>query len=146
MEKPIIAVDIDDVLSQSSQKFVEVSNALWGHQLKPEDYNEDWSKVWGVSVKVARNRSDLLHANGLFGDTDSFSEALPVLRELAKKYRLVVSTSRRTSIEKLTREWLEKHFTVIFDGVFFAGIYDEPHGVRHEDRLARTKNDLLLEI
>jgi len=145
MKKPIIAVDVDDVLSKSSQGFIEYSNKTWGHALTQDDYDEDWVKVWGTSVKVARERADLVHANGMFEEFSSFPEAFTVLAELKKRYTLVVATSRRSSIEQLSNEWLHRHYAGIFEGVFFAGIYDGKFG-KHQDHVARTKNDLLVEI
>lgn len=145
MKKPIIAVDVDDVLSKTSWGFIEYSNKTWGHALTQDDYDEDWAKVWGTSVKVARERADFIHENGIFGELSYFPEALTVLTKLKKRYTLVVATSRRATIESLSKQWLQQHYEGIFEGVFFSGIYDGKLG-KHEDHIARTKNDLLLEI
>lgn len=145
MKKPIIAVDVDDVLSKTSQGFIEFSNKTWGHTLTQDDYDEDWAKVWGTSVEVARERADFVHENGMFAEFSNFPEALQVLTKLREKYILVVATSRRTTIEVLSKDWLQRHFAGIFEGVYFTGIYDGKLG-EHEDHITRTKNDLLVEI
>jgi len=145
MKKPIIAVDIDDVLSKTSQAFVEFSNATWGHTLKPEDYDEDWAIIWGTSVDVTRERADYLHTNGMFGETLHFSDAVSALERLHDRYKLVVATSRRSLIAQITKEWLETYYKGIFDGIFFSGIYDGKLG-KYDEHLSKTKNDILLEI
>jgi len=38
--KPIIAVDIDDVLANLAQEIVDFSNKNWGTNLTIDDYNE----------------------------------------------------------------------------------------------------------
>lgn len=145
MQKPIIAVDVDDVLSKSSQGFIDFSNKTWGHSLTRDDYSEDWTKVWGTPLDITRERADYLHDAGMFAELSYFADALPVLTKLKIRYTLVVATSRRSSIESLSQEWLHRHYSGIFEGVFFTGIYDGKLG-KHEDHLARTKNDLLQEI
>lgn len=145
MKKPIIAVDVDDVLAKTSQGFIEFSNKTWGHRLTIDDYDEDWVKAWGTSVEVARARADVLHASGVFAELPSFSDALSVLIKLKEHYRLVVATSRRASISQQSKEWIKQHYPDIFDGVFFSGIYDGQLG-KHQDHIARTKNGLLVEI
>lgn len=145
MKKPTIAIDVDDVLAKTSQGFIEFSNKTWGHNLTIDDYDEDWAKAWGTSVEVARERADILHASAAIAELSYFPEALSVLMKLKKQYRLVVATSRRASISQESREWLERYYPGIFEGVFFSGIYDGKLG-RHEDHIARTKNDLLAEI
>jgi len=145
MKKPIIAVDVDDVLSKTSQGFVEFSNKTWGHTLSPDDYDEDWAKVWGVSVEAARERADFVHENGMIGGFSNFPEAFAVLVKLKERYTLVVATSRRASIETLSKDWLQRHYGGIFSGVYFSGIYDGKLG-KHEEIITRTKNELLVDI
>jgi 5'(3')-deoxyribonucleotidase len=145
MKKLIIAVDIDDVLSKTSQAFVEFSNKTWGHNLKPDDYDEDWARIWGTPIGITRKRADYLHKNGMFRDTLHYSEAFPVLERLHDRFTLVVATSRRSLIKEITMEWLDTYYRGIFDGVFFSGIYDGKLG-KHEEHLSLTKNDILMEI
>lgn len=144
-KKPIIAIDVDDVLSRTSEGFIEFSNKTWGHALTPDDYDEDWARAWNTSVETARSRADILHASGVFSEFSYYAEALPVLTKLKKHYSLVVATSRRASISEESQEWLNRYYPNIFDDVFFSGIYDSKLG-KHKDHIARTKNDLLVEI
>src|SRR3546814_16745875 len=54
-----------------------------------------------------------------------FDEARPVLETLARTYRLVVITSRRSQMIDDTMEWIEKHYGGVFSDVHFAGFWDK---------------------
>ncbi|MGB4966601.1 MAG: hypothetical protein WBO35_00150 [Candidatus Saccharimonadales bacterium] len=144
MQKKIIAVDVDDVLSKSAQGFAEYSNREWGHSLTADDFDEDWMKVWGTTLEETRRRAIAFHNDEVFDGFRHFAEAVSVLARLKKQYKLVIATSRRVIVENITRQWVDHHYAGLFEGVYFTGIYDTAD--RHRDLLARTKNDLLLEL
>jgi 5'(3')-deoxyribonucleotidase len=123
--KKVIAVDIDDVLSVTAEGFVAHSNKLWDQNLKPDDYTDEWAAMWGVSLEEAIRRSEELFKDASFvGEYARFDHAVPVLKELSKTYKLIVLTSRRSSLKDITNKWLTKHFPDIFEEVIFAGIWD----------------------
>lgn len=144
MAKPIIAVDIDDVLAQGAQGFVEFSNATWGHSLTVDDYDEDWGKTWGTSPEETSRRALLVHTDELFESLRPHEHAVSVLLGLSERYTLVAATSRRVLIETATRRWLAEHYPGVFEKVYFTGIYDAP--ASHAQKLAATKNELLRQI
>jgi uncharacterized HAD superfamily protein len=139
MRRETIAIDIDDVLAANAEGFVAFSNERWGMNLKPEDYDEHWAKVWKVDIEEVERRAVELHASGAIAHYRHNDEALPVLTHLKVDYRLLAITSRRRSIERLTRDWIAAHYPGLFEDIKFAGIFDEP--VRSEMML-RTKADL----
>lgn len=145
MKKPIIAVDVDDVLSRTSLGFAEFSNRTWGCNLTADDFDEDWEKVWGVPIDIVMERADLFHTEEVFGSFEPIPEAYPVLLGLKERHDLVIATSRRRKVERISRYWVDMHYAGIFSGVFFSGIFDDRAG-SHETILKRTKNDVLLEI
>lgn len=81
-EKPVIAVDVDDVLCQTAQGFADFSNRMWGHALTVDDYDEDWGKVWGTTPEVTHKRADLLHNSEALGGFLHVEEAAFVLTKL----------------------------------------------------------------
>lgn len=147
VSKPIIAVDVDDVLAAFAKGFTEFSNKKWGTNLEPDDYDEHWAQVWGVDEVEARKRGDIVHANAsqIISGLAHNPEAREVLSSLAKKYKLVIVTSRRRAIQKDTFEWLDKYFKDIFKEVHFAGIWDD----LEKDltaRLKATKTDVIRQV
>lgn len=138
MTKKIIAIDIDDVLAPTAQKFIAYSNEIWGTNLTIQDYNEDWTKLWEVDFTEARKRSDHVHSSDVFLGNSRFEDADIVLRRLAGKYRLVITTSRRSQLKNLTLDWREKYYGDIFENIHFAGMWDTITA----DSIKATKRDL----
>ncbi len=147
VNKPTIAVDIDDVLAANAQGFTDYSNKKWGTNLSPDDYDEHWAVVWGVDAHEAEKRAKHIHDNGseIVSNFNHNAEAKPVLVQLSKGYKLVIVTSRRKSIQKDTFDWLDKHFSGIFDEVHFAGIWDDLNSDL-KSRIKATKTDVLGQI
>lgn len=145
MERQIIGVDIDDVLSASAEGFTKYSNERWGGQYKAEDYTEAWADFWGVSIEEAMKRSDEYHSSTVPAEYDPFLEAVPVLSELHKKYKTVVITSRQKVFKELTNAWIDRHFYGVFDEVHYAGIWDDD-STSIERRLSATKAGLAKQL
>lgn len=140
MEKPTIAVDMDDVLAANAEGFVAYCNERWGTNLTAEDYSEDWALMLEVDTQEARRRSDEYHTSGAVKDYKHHPDAIEVLKSLKRHYTLKIVTSRRSLIVEETKEWLDLYFKGFFDDVVFAGLYDE--GQHHH----KTKTESLLTI
>ena len=141
-EKPIIAVDIDDVIASNAESFVAYSNATFGTHLSVEDYHEHWSEMWGVDHPETLRRSDIFHESGHMGTYGAVDGALEALTELKEKFHLVVLTSRRSSMRKLTQEWVDMQYPGIFSDVVFTSFFDVPAA----GNVDKTKAHLLREI
>lgn len=139
MSKPIIAVDIDDVLSDTAEGFIAFSNDHFGLNLTINDYSEHWAELWKVDIAELDKHAEALDNSGTFESYSHKEHAKQVLLALKSDYELRALTSRRRKLESLTRDWLDEHFTGVFDDVQFAGIFDGP---RHTEMLKRTKADL----
>ncbi len=125
MTKPTVAVDIDDVLALSVDKFIEWSNARFGTNIKFDDYVEDWSLLWNISQTETTKRVNKMYKEGLPARYSHVSEAVEVLNKLKTDYELIIATARRSAEHQITRDWIEKHYPAVFKNVHFAGIWDE---------------------
>lgn len=141
-KKEIIAVDIDDVLAANAEGFVKFSNKRWGTNLAPSDYHDHWAEIWGVENNEALDRADVLVKEGVLRNYNHFEDALSVLRELAKRYDLIVVTARILAAEKDTKDWIEQYFGGVFKDIYFAGIWDE----YNDHSIQKGKGDILREI
>lgn len=139
MSKPVIAIDIDDVLSANAEAFTAFSNQRFGTSLQATDYDEHWARMWGVDMAETERRAVEFHASGVVAEYSRKDNAREVLQELSSRYKLIVVTSRRRSIESHTRAWIAEQYPDIFDDILFAGIYDE--GLKKE-HFQMTKSDL----
>lgn len=144
MNKPIIAVDLDDVLSDSASEFIAWSNKSWGYNLTLEDYDEHLAKMWQVDEDEAERRIQAYHDAEVSARYRHNQDATKVLTKLSKSYTLIITTSRNQRLEALTSAWLKKHFGDIFTGIRFAGIWDKTENLK--DRVHLTKATLCQEI
>lgn len=140
--KQTIAVDIDDVLAANAQAFVAYGNKHWGTNLAIDDYDEHWGRMWRLDEAALREFGDAYHASGEIGRLAHFEAALPVLKKLSLRYRLVITTSRRIVVKDETLAWIDTYFAGIFDEVRFAGFFDDNTAYRH----SATKAELAKEI
>jgi 5'(3')-deoxyribonucleotidase len=145
MKKPIIAVDIDDVLASSTDALrVAVNNRL-GVTLPPEaymiesDYWGYYDAVWeanGLSGRIsldeldAQMRKDQSHIAPMPG-------AFAALSQMQNDYDFIVVTARSSKWAAATHAWLQANFPDIFHEVIFA---EGLEGIRE-----KSKGDLCLE-
>ena len=130
-----IAVDIDDVLTASVPRLIESSNNAWGHKLTLDDYSEDWVRMWGVTPEEADRRSKYWHDSEFYHAAIPDPEALRVLGAMSNEHQLFVVTSRRLWVKDRTEDWIQQHYPGVFEGVHFAGMWEDPT----IDRVAATK-------
>jgi 5'(3')-deoxyribonucleotidase len=125
MSRKTIAVDVDDVLALSVEAWVAFSNKQWGTHLTADDYHEDWIKLWGVDEEERRRRASHIYTSGLLTTYRSLEQAEAVLQRLARRYKLVITTSRVEDVKQETLDWLERHFGNMFSEIHLTGFYDK---------------------
>ncbi len=123
--KPIIAVDLDDVLAANAEGFVKFSNERWGTHLRTEDFHENLSVLWGVDIKTVNKRMIDFCESEIVRNYGYFKEALPVLHHLKEKYILLLITSRRKRLVKATADWVAEYLPNIFDSIHHTGFFDQ---------------------
>lgn len=136
--KPIIAIDIDDVLADHAKQFVEFSNNRWGTSLTIDDYDEHWAEMWQVDNKETELRATEFRSSNLISKYNRDDSAFEVLQELSKRFSLIVLTSRRLEMEKETRLWITSQYPDIFSDVHFSGIWETIDSEAH----LRTKAEV----
>lgn len=143
--KPIIAVDVDDVLAATAEEFVNFSNKRWGTNLTPDDFDEHWAQMWKVDYEEeARRREHIVKAK-VYLKPRFFNEAKPVLEKLSRDYKLVIVSSRGPGIRGETIAWLETAFGTVFSEYHFAKIWEDLK-IHTKVKIKMTKGELLNEI
>lgn len=140
--KPVIGVDIDDVIAANAAGFIEYSNNKYGTHLTVDDYQDHWGEVWKAEHEEAERRAVEYHESGHIATYGIIEGAHEVLGELKDRYALVVLTTRRNSINQLTREWIDKYYPDIFDELIFSGFFDSPT----EKSIHMTKGELAMRV
>jgi 5'(3')-deoxyribonucleotidase len=128
MRKQIIAIDIDDVLADSTDALRRVVNERLGVNLKPEDYHIQNEDYWNHYVTVWKSHGlegkitlDDLEPMMVASQSHVFphNQALKTLQNLKKRYELIIVTSRPPSWRPATEKWLGEHFPNIFGRILF---------------------------
>lgn len=139
MTKPIIAIDIDDVLADYSAEFVLASNRLWGTKLTADDYDEDWVKLWGIDIHEAVDRGKALFEDRIHERLKHKDDAVAVLQGLSERFTLKILTARNDQSKASTLEWFTRHYPMIeHQNITFAGLWENPD----ENVSKRTKGEL----
>lgn len=146
MKKPVIAVDIDDVIADSTESFRLRINELLAVDLKKEhykiegDYRGYYERVWsihGLEGKVSMDDLD----NEMMIDQSHvplLPNALFATSELTNRYEIVLMTSRDRLWKKATLKWLRSLFGDSFLDVHFTG--------NKHDSESKTKGQLCREV
>jgi 5'(3')-deoxyribonucleotidase len=137
--KPIIAVDCDDVLLLHFQNLIDWYNSRYGTKLELADNgNEDLDR-WG-----AKSVDEAIRNVQAFFETDEFKKAEPMrdakasLSRLKRYYDLIIVTARDTIIEATTRDWVNEHFMELFGDVHFAAKYSLEGKRRSKAKILRS--------
>ena len=122
-EKETIAVDLDMCLGDYATPFCAWSNRELGTDLEPQYYSEDWPVLWGVDeVEVAR-RTEILNKSGIVKTLPVIASAGAACMELAKRFDLIIATSRPQFLIPASRTWVNRNFPGMFKEVFSTGTW-----------------------
>lgn len=145
MQKKIIAVDLDDVVADTTEALRIVANKIPGIDLTKEHYQVD-GKYWGYYEGVWRQNGvdHLVSFDSLHDDMASNQDHVQIIEgakaalyNLSVNYDLVAVTSRRVQWIESTHRWLEENLPNVFKDIVF---------VHHDNTDGRTKGDACVEI
>jgi 5'(3')-deoxyribonucleotidase len=129
VNKPVIAVDLDEVLAAQQEAIRLYINKTYKTNFTPEDYIVEapywsyWETVWGVDSEEGERRIEGFIKSGGLKDQKPIPGAIEAISELQKRFKLVVVTSRHDEHAEDTRAWLEKHYPRVFKGVLFTSAW-----------------------
>lgn len=136
--KPMIAVDIDEVLTPHFQDLINWYNLQYGTKLTLTDNHPTDTSNWGTETIIeAVKRVQKFFETEAFKNSQPFAEAKNAVKLLSKNYEMVIITSRDTIIEKLTRDWLDHHFPELFRDAHFAAMYSLDNKARPKAVIAK---------
>lgn len=137
--KPIIAVDIDDVIYPMVPSLIEYLDINHSVRLTPGDFKEyDIRKVWGGGPEEATKIFEAYkHHVGI--EVTPIKGAAEALQKLSQNYEVIVLTARDISNFPRTSAWVEQHFPQIFKDVHLVGN-------KHDSKTYRTKAEVCLEL
>src|SRR5579872_2112511 len=99
VNKPTIAVDIDEVLMPHFQSLIDWYNGQYGTSLTLAHNHPTDPRPWGTKdISVAVKRVHAFFDTPEFLNSEPYGDSIEVLNKLGKTYELVVITSRDTII------------------------------------------------
>lgn len=137
MNNKIIAVDLDEVLSETIDGVLAVNNyEINGTKIKKENIR-NYNLHWNEELKL--NKDDDLKIFDKLWNSDKKREVKPVewalekLNELKSEwYKFIIITARREKLRDYSTEWIEKNYPWIFDEVIFTNYSTENEIVKSE--------------
>ena len=147
MTKKVLAVDIDDVLADSTEALRVRVNKFLSVNIEKQHYKVDgpywhyYEHVWenqGIADKVSH---EALEADMEHGQSHVLpvTNAINALAELAKHYDIIMVTSRNQAWAKATEAWLHTHFGKSYKALHILGNH------KNTDK-PRTKGEVCQEI
>jgi 5'(3')-deoxyribonucleotidase len=143
MKKPIIAIDVDDVLSATNLAMMHFANNHFGFNHTWEDYNAPghytlyWEDaVWKVGHQRGQECYDAFVAAGSRRRFTVVEGAVDALKQLQKRFELVVITARSQKYADETHAWLDQHFPDLFQQVHFERVEEDGTSV-HKTVIAK---------
>jgi 5'(3')-deoxyribonucleotidase len=130
LPKPLIAVDLDEVLGDFVPQLVKFYNTTYtatgthpepGMRVLTNDdfFSYAFHEVWGGTAAESATKVDAFFESSYFADIPVVAGAREALESLRSKFDFTVVTSRQHHLEPRTRAWLSRHYPGIFKGVFF---------------------------
>jgi len=117
VNKPLIAIDIDDVISETTEAIRVWSNTASGVELSSHQFNQTAGEYWGYYERVWNNHGISLNFNDFetsmaedMIEVPLLADASFALHEILESYNVVLITSRITALRGHTERWFEKHF------------------------------------
>ncbi|KZT22149.1 hypothetical protein NEOLEDRAFT_682391 [Neolentinus lepideus HHB14362 ss-1] len=125
---PIIAVDLDDVLSQTNAYIAEWHNEHYGSNMTLDDfhYYHYWKNPYWGTPEETNEKVKKFYATSAILNTQPVPGALEGTKRLKELgYRLIIVTARvRNQLEPSWR-WLEEHFPGVIESVICIGQFEE---------------------
>lgn len=132
MSRKLIAIDIDDTITESRNAVRKVVNDRMKVNLPIEAYDAP-GDYWGYYERVWASHDlhgiDALDIYDVLHKDQSMVPLLPgaefAIHELLNSYDIVLITSRDAMWEEYTRRWLSEHFSDVAPDIYFCRSHRE---------------------
>jgi uncharacterized HAD superfamily protein len=143
----LIAIDLDEVLTDFTSNFIEFHNKKYGTSLKRKDFvNYRYWDILGITKEEAIRRVYEFYETDSFQNMPPLTGSKEALISLKKKHKLIIITSRPDDIVKITEKWVDKFFPETFSKLYFTNHLPK-NGIprKKEDVCSKLGVDILIE-
>ncbi|KAJ7630530.1 hypothetical protein FB45DRAFT_915794 [Roridomyces roridus] len=137
-DRPVIAVDLDDVLCQTNLLVARWHNEHFGTQMDLSHfyYYYYWKNPWwGTPKETHLKVTDFYKTDRIFHAeiVPGAREGIQALRDMG--YNLVIVTARSPEVADASWQWVEKYFPGAFAHLVFTGQFKDAHKLHHNEIL-----------
>lgn len=130
MTKPVIAVDVDEVLFPFIDEFINYHNYRYGTKLNKENFTSyDFDKILDLSASETVDRVYSFLGSLKDSSTIPIDQSKNSIAVLASHFELCIVTARHAQFEQITLDWLDQNFHNCFRSIAAIGhapIMDKP--------------------
>ena len=138
-----IGVDVDNVLAEFTESFLQFHNAAYGTSLRIEECDDFWFRNnFGWTREEELEKICEFYKSTEFRCMDPVDFSVEGVSELKRHHELVVVTARHKEVMNETTGWVGRYFPSMFSEVHFAHSYG--NGSKSED-CRRLGVDVLIE-
>ncbi|MEX0672999.1 MAG: hypothetical protein WDZ82_03070 [Candidatus Paceibacterota bacterium] len=120
MSKPVLGLDVDDVLADFNATLFGFHNMHYGTSLTRDDIIDYRLEVsWGCSKEEACQRIRHFHRSPEYKNLPPISGAVASVNELSNQYDIHLITARPDEIREETCAWIQQHFPYLVERVHF---------------------------
>ena len=120
VQKPVLVVDIDDVLAEFVNSLNKFHNDFFDTDFKLQDYiHYDLENIWGGTKQDSLNKLFSFYDSKNFDDLNPVKDAFNALKELFKKFKIIAITGRPYKIKEKTENFIKKNFGNLIDEILF---------------------------
>ena len=145
--KPVIAVDVDDVLCQFIPALCKYHRRVKESNLQPSDFHcYIFRHVYGGTEPESHEFLSHFYNSKEFEQAEPIPHALETLTYLKneKNFDLKIVTSRRHDLETKTKEWIDKHYPNIFSQLLFGNHFNPVGKQQSKAQLCESINAIML--
>jgi 5'(3')-deoxyribonucleotidase len=131
MNKPVIAVDIDEVLFPNVKVLLPYFNKVSGTDVKAEQMKSYFIEdLTGESTESVLKKIEAHVKGSDYDDTETVEKAIESIKLLRQNYDLIVVTSRQVFWRGYTEKFLQKHFAGVFKDLHYTHTLEAPDSSR----------------
>jgi 5'(3')-deoxyribonucleotidase len=148
VNKPIVAVDIDEVLAYFIPTLAVFHNDVYG----PKDYltsesfiSYEFHNVWGGSKEECSIKMEqFFQSKYFYNDIKPIDDAYNILLQLKDIFELHIVTARQHKVSDATTDWINKHYPNIFTNIHFGNHYSTTGISKSKAQLCKEINAIML--
>ena len=145
MTKPVIAVDVDEVLCEFVPPLLQFYNQKHNDNIQFANFNSyQFWEVWGGDSQNAAKLVNEFFTTEGFLNQSPIPHSQQVLSRLKEKYDLVVVTSRQHFLREHTQKFLDTYYSGIFHELKMGNHYGDDGRKQSKPELCQEAGAILL--